>query len=111
MPTRTLLVFLFLIVFVGSSSCGDNTSATKDAEIAALRQALATRPPANGGTNVIYTTQINTSVVHQTLTNASSSTQTQSSGGTFTATGGGTGGTMITTYTSGSTNTGTAARQ
>lgn len=107
LPNRTLLILVLVVIFVGATSCGDLTgsdSKDKDAEIRALRQALANQQ-AGGQAATVYATTTVTALVQITTTSVSSSTATNPSGSTYTITS-----TTSGTGSSGSTSTSTASR-
>ena len=99
MKNRTLLVLLLTIVFVGATSCGDDSANHNlAAENAALRAALAQRAAQGPSSVNVTVTQIATAVANITVTSASSSTDTSSNG-------------VTVVYTVTSSSTGTAVRQ
>lgn len=115
MQTRTLFVFLLVVAFVGTTSCGDLTGDTsskdKDAEIRALHKALAERSKP-GATVTEESVTTATAIVQFTNTKVGSGTATSTStgGSVYTITGTA-GGTTTRTGTSTSSSTSTAGRE
>lgn len=102
MKSTTPLILLAAVIFVGATSCGDDSK--KDEEIAALKAQLQAQANGQGRATVVInqvTTAHVTSYVQQTLTNVNSSTTT-SNGVTVVYT---------VTNTGSSTSTGTAPRE